>query len=610
MTAEPLTISSDATPEFPPATAERWGELVAALLSKGGRVLTPDEALAKLTSTTVDGIAIHPLYTEAPRTAAPFGSRSGAWEIRQCVGMDAPAGQALVELENGASAITLDLRDRPSVDPAALGVLLEGVLFDVAGVALRTDAGWHAAAQALLEVWSRSGVDAAALRGLLGADPLGAYLSDGRGDTDADLVALGKLAAQVQRTHPGVRVAAVSGWRIDAAGGSAVDMLGAVVSCGVAYLRAIVDHGGSPADAFAQIELQIAATTDQFVTIATLRALRVMWNRVATALGAPDAADHTAVHAVTSAAMLTVHDPWVNALRDTVACVAAAIGGADSIEVAPFDALTERADREPGRRLARNTQSILALEANLGRVADPAAGSWYVETLTADLAAAGWVRFQEFEAAGGFGAAIESGLVARRVDESWAARLKDVDTRRAPITGVSEFPDIGEPAPRVRATPAHGGLPERRPAERFEALRLRIESAAERPKVFLAAVGSAAAAEPRLAYATSFFEIAGLPTVTGPPTVEPATIVDSWRSSGARAACVCSTDKLYAEHGVAVVGALHDAGAAPILIAGRPGDLADALTAAGLHQAVFVGCDARQILAELVDDLLAQGAPR
>lgn len=606
MTAETLTISA----EFPVATAQLWGESVAATLSKSGRTLSPEQAIESLTHRTADDIAVRPLYTDAPELEPPPGMRAGPWEIRQLVDVAAGRGRAVEELERGASAITLDLGREGRIDAVPLAEVLDGVIFDVAPVALRTGRSWHDAAQSLLQVWAASEARAGDVRGLLGADPLGVHLVEGVDDIDGDLDLLGALAVQVHGTHPGVRVAAVSGWRIDAAGGSPAEVLGCVVACGVAYLRTITGHGVAPADALGQIELQVAATVDQFATIAQLRALRVMWARVAEALGASDAAVRTGVHAVTSTAMLTIHDPWVNALRDTVACFAAAIGGADSIEVVPFDVLVERPDGEQGRRLARNTQSILALESNLGRVADPAAGSFYVQTLTTDLALAGWAWFQEIEAAGGYRAAIDNGLIADRLTATWTATAAAVDTRRAPITGVSEFPNIGEPSPTVRPVDEPSKLAMHRLAERFESLRRRVEDAGDDPAVFLAAIGSVAACSARVGYATSFFEIAGFRTTTGPPTTEPSNIVAAWRASGGRAACLCSSDALYAEHAVDVVAALHRAGATPILIAGRPPDLDEPLRSAGLDQAIFVGCDAHAILSALVDQLLPIGAVR
>jgi methylmalonyl-CoA mutase len=268
--------------------------------------------------------------------------------------------------------------------------------------------------------------------------------------------------------------------------------------------------------------------------------------------------------------------------------------------------LIDRPDRELGRRLARNTQSILALESNLGRVADPGAGSAYVEALTAGLAAAGWAFFQEIEAAGGFVAAVDNGSLAGRFAATWAARSKNLDNRKDPITGVSEFPNIDEPPPTILANPGTGGLPVHRRAERFEDLRAAVDersATGDRPTVFLAAMGTPAQSTARITFAKNFFEVAGLRTIAGPDTIDPAATAAAFTASGSATACLCSSDATYAEHGVAVAAALQQAGAERIYVAGRPRDVMDELTAAGVTGSIYVGCDVHATLADLARDL-------
>ncbi len=365
----------------------------------------------------------------------------------------------------------------------------------------------------------------------------------------------------------------------------------------------LTDAGVALDDAFGQVELQLPATADQFATIATCRAARLLWARVAEVLGAPAAAARTGVVAVTSRAMLTAYDPWVNLLRTTVACFAAGVGGVDAITVLPYDELIERPDRELGRRLARNTQSILALESNLGRVADPAAGSAFVEALTAELAATGWAFFQEIEATGGFVAAVDDGSLAGRFAATWAARQTQLDVRRDPITGVSEFPNIDEPAPTILPADVADGLPVHRRAERFEDLRAAVDASGLTPSVFLAAIGTPAQSTARLTFAKNFFEVAGIRTLPGPDTTDPAAIVSAFAASTATTACLCSSDATYAEHGVAVAEALRAAGAERVLLAGRPRDLMAELDAAGVSGYIYVGCDVHATLADLTRDL-------
>lgn len=593
MTADDsLTLAA----EFPAPTEEQWTAQVAKALDKTGG-LAPEAAIAKLTSTTYDGLRIDPLYVPGDVPAPAIATRHGGWQIRQPVHPSGDDRLALEELEKGATAVLLDLRDEDGVDAARLRTLLDGVLLDLAPVALRTGPDWEGPARALLEVYGE--IDATGA--VLGADPLGHHLAGTVADIAGDLQRLGALAASVQGA--GVRVAVVDGTRFDDAGASEAQVLGATVAAGIAYVRALTDAGVPLATAFGQIELQLPATADQFATIALFRAARQLWARVAEVLDTPGAASETSIHATTSRAMLTAYDPWVNLLRDTVACFAAGVGGADSITVLPYDELIDRPDRELGRRLARNTQSILAMESNLGRVADPGAGSAYVEALTAGLAAAGWAFFQEIEAAGGFVAAVDNGSLAGRFAATWAARERNLDSRKDPITGVSEFPNIDEPAPAIVAAHGTEGSPVHRRAERFEELRAAVDASGLKPTVFLAAVGTPAQSTARITFAKNFFEVAGIRTINGPDTADPAAIAAAFTASGASTACLCSSDPTYAEHGVAVTEALRAAGAERIYVAGRPRDVMDALTAAGVTGSIYVGCDVHATLADLARDL-------
>ena len=250
--------------------------------------------------------------------------------------------------------------------------------------------------------------------------------------------------------------------------------------------------------------------------------------------------------------------------------------------VLPHDGL--RQPTELGRRIARNTQSILIAESHLAEVADPAGGSWYVERLTDQLAEAAWTWSQEIDKAGGFRRAVEDGLVAERIASTAAARQRDIDTRRAPLTGVSEFPNVAEaPAPQLPGT--DGPLAPHRWAEGFEALRSRVERSEAPPMVFLATIGPPAAFTPRATFAENFFGIAGLPCTRGPAA--------GFRASGARIACICSTDALYAEHAAEVAAQLEAAGAHAVYLAGKP--------QAGIDRTIHAGMDARAALSDVLD---------
>jgi methylmalonyl-CoA mutase len=381
------------------------------------------------------------------------------------------------------------------------------------------------------------------------------------------------------------------------AGGSDAEELGASLAVGVAYLRALTGAGLGIEAALAQLEFRYAATADQFLTIAKFRAARTLWHRVAEVCGAAPEARGQRQHAVTSAAMMSGRDPWVNLLRATLACVGGGLGGAEAVTVAPFDAVLGLPDQF-SRRIARNTQSLLLEESSLGRVVDPAGGSWYVEKLTADLAAAAWKWFTEIERAGGAAAALASGLIADRLAATWADRRDNIAHRRDPLTGVSEFANPAETLPVREPAPAlpGGGLPRVRYGQDFEELRDRTDTAADRPVVFLATPGSEAASGTRSAFAANLFQAGGLATVTSGPGSDPEAIAAAFRDSGATVACVCSSDTVYAEVGAQVAAALTAAGARRVWLAGKPD------TVPGLDY-LFAGCDAVGVLRTTLTDL-------
>ncbi|WP_369130441.1 methylmalonyl-CoA mutase family protein, partial [Modestobacter roseus] len=339
------------------------------------------------------------------------------------------------------------------------------------------------------------------------------------------------------------------------------------------------------------LEFRLSAGVDQFTTIAALRAARRLWNRVGEASGV--AAEHRAMrqHAVTSSVMVTRHGAAVNMLRTTVAGFAAGVGGADVVTVQPFDAALGLPDAF-ARRIARNTQTLLLEEASVGRVLDPAGGSWYVEALTESIAQAAWAWFTEVERAGGLPAALASGLVGERLAAAWATRQERVAHRTDAITGVTEFPDAAEVLPERRPAPpprTSAGLPRVRAAERFEALRDAVQAHEPQPAVYLATLGPVARHTARAGFASNLFAAGGLRTPSG----DGATGFAEARTT---VACICGTDRDYAESAAALAAELRAAGATHVWLAGT----ADV---AGVDGHLSAGCDALAVLTTVLDQL-------
>ncbi|WP_329214311.1 methylmalonyl-CoA mutase subunit beta [Streptomyces sp. NBC_00683] len=599
--------------EFPDPSHDQWQSLVEGVLRKSGKEVTGTAAEEALSTALGDGLTARPLYTSHDVSAdpgfpgfAPFtrgskaeGSITGGWDVRQRHALTDPVRlneAVLGDLENGVTSLWLAVGGPGGVPATGLARALDGVYLDLAPVALDAGSEFEPAVRELLALYEARGIAKSAARGSLGADPLGHAARTGG---EPDLTAAVHWARLCGREYPGLRALAVDALPYHEAGGSAAQELGLSLATGVAYLRALTEAGASVEEACAQLEFRYAATADQFLTIAKLRAARRLWARVAEVCGST-AAGAQQQHAVTSPVMMTRRDPWVNMLRTTLACLGAGVGGADSVTVLPFDHALGLPDAF-ARRIARNTSTILMEESHLARVIDPAGGSWYVERLTDELAAAAWSFFQEVERAGGQAAALRSGMVEERLAGTWAARSKDLARRKEPVTGVSEFPTLTErPVEREpHPAPSTGGLPKVRRDEAFEALRARsdrhLAATGSRPKVFLAALGPASVHTARASFAANLFVAGGIEPVHDPASVDATTAAGAFTASGATIACLCSSDALYAEQADAVAGALASAGAVQVLLAGRPGDYT------GVDGHVFAGCDVVAVLSSVLD---------
>jgi methylmalonyl-CoA mutase len=584
--------------EFPDANLDQWHSLVAGVLRKSGKEVSGAAAEDALSTALEDGLRTRPLYTAhdaAPDPGfpgfAPFvrgaraeGNTTGGWDVRQRHAV-ADNTAVLTDLENGVTSLWL-VAGEQGVPVASLGQVLDGVYLDLAPVVLDAGGQFQAAAQGLLRIYDERGIDSKAARGNLGADPLGHEARTGEVLDFAPVVPLARRCAEV---YPGLRALTVDALPYHEAGGSAAQELGASIATGVAYLRELTEAGLSVEQACGQLEFRYAATADQFLTIAKLRAARRLWARVAEVCGAPGAGAQ-AQHAVVSPVMMTRRDPWVNMLRATIATLAAGVGGAEAVTVLPFDHALGLPDAF-ARRIARNTSTILVEESHLSRVIDPAGGSWYVERLTDELAEAAWRFFRTIERDGGQAAVLRSGRLRTDLATTWAQRSKKLATRREPITGVSEFPHLGEkPVQRAPAPePRTGGLPRVRRDEAYEELRARsdahLAATGSRPRVFLAAIGPAAAHTARTTFAANLFQAGGIEPVTE----------GTFEESGATEVCLCSSDALYEERADDVVRTLKSAGARHVFLAGRPGQYS------GVDSYVFAGCDAVAVLTATLD---------
>jgi methylmalonyl-CoA mutase len=607
--------------DFPPATHDDWRKLVDGVL-KGA-------PFGKLESRTYDGLTIEPLYERAGAAHAVPGRTPGAaWTVMQRVDHPDPAAanvQALDDLENGATGLVLVFAGSVSANgfgldasAAALGRALDGIELD-AGVPidLNLSPQTRHVVRHFAALVKRRGIAPSSVDLRASINPIGGFAATGRSPKTWNELApyfaamVGELAAD----GFGGPFAVADGRIIHNAGGSDAQELAFALASAVSYLRALEASGMALETARDAIYFRMSADADQFLTMAKFRAVRKLWARVEAACGL--ASKPVVIAAETAWRMMTRRDPYVNLLRATIAVVGAGLGGADTITILPHTAPLGLPD-VLARRIARNTQLVLLEEANLARVADPAAGSGALEAITQQLCAAAWSQFQDIEKAGGAWPALETGFIQNRVAAVRGERQKAIARRKDILTGTNAYPNVHETASAVLdvvpRSPPHQeaavvtttALPRIRLAEPFEALRDASDKVfaktGARPKVFLATLGTPAEFTARASFATNFFEAAGIEAV-GAMSPDAAALAASYKTAGAVLACLCSSDKVYESEAAGAAEALKAAGAKHIYLAGRPGEREAALRTAGVQTFIYEGCDAVATLAAAYDIL-------
>lgn len=636
MTAAGSSQGDSATPlaaDFEAATRAEWLALV-------DKAIKGADFEKKLVTRTADGIRIEPIYTRetsvaalqtavpghAPLTRGVSSEVQGlGWEIRQRVNAGNPDQanrEILSELEGGSNGIVLEIEAPGQTgcriqSAADMTAALAGMRLDLAPLELRAGLGAADAASHLVAALSGLGIPPQSAQVFLGLDPIGSLARWGTLPSPIQqvLIETMALAREARDAAPAMRTVKVDATLYHEAGATEAFELAALGATLIAYLRMFEAAGIAPDEALGQIAFTVSSDTDLFATVAKLRAARrIIW-RIADASGAGDAAAGLHLSANSSFRMMARRDPWTNMLRSTLSCAGAILGGANAITVLPFTAALGEAD-DFARRTARNIQIVLQEESWLGRVLDPMGGSWYIEALTDELAKTAWGLLQEIEGKGGIIAALDQGFVQDKIATDAAARAKAIATGRQELTGVSAFPLLGDDGVKVRPprkAPAVRGKEMVRPlaphrlAEPFEALRDAADAHAQKTgqelKVFLASLGPVIEHTARSTWIKNYLAAGGIAALTSDGYASAEEAAQAFKASGATAACICSSDALYAEHAEATAKALKQAGARLVLMAGRQGDREAALKTAGVDQFLFAGADAVATLKGLQEKL-------
>jgi len=607
--------------EFPDITTEDWEATIQADL-KGA------DYEKKLIWKTLEGISVKPYYRKSDTDGIswllnnlpgefPFArgtkKTDNNWEIREDIyeqDVAAANSSAKHALERGAEALSFKsrvctrcgvLRGQNVQSQEDFNALLNGIDLSKTPVYFNFDIR---ALQAL-EMLSKCSKSA---KGGIIYDPLSELAQRGKIGIakDSILKEAAKAAEFAVKNIPAVNAITVQTHHFHNAGANIIQELSIALSAGLEYMNALTDGGLTAEQAASQITFSISIGSRYFLEIAKIRALRVLWANILKKYGVTGTAK---IHASTSMWNSTVFDPNVNMLRVTTEAMSAAIAGADSITVIPYDAAFKTPD-EFSCRIARNVQLLLKNESSFNKIIDPSAGSYYIESLTDQIASKSLEAFKKIESQGGLLAAILSGSVQKELAETQKQREKLIMQRREVFIGTNQYPNLLEKmSDKIKKNEGSqiknqdlaktGGeettvekLNIRRGAEVFETLRLQTEEYAKKtgnaPKVFLWTAGDLAMRLARATFIKNFFGCAGYTVIdtNGIPSV--AEGIELVKKNTPQIVVLCSKDDEYLGLAKEIFPALEKEFPNIIrIVAGNPKE-AEELKAAGAQDFIHV----------------------
>jgi len=596
--------------EFTPVAPTQWKEKIIQDL-KG-------KPYEKLISHPDEGFDIQPFYQKEDLKALGFlqtlpgrfpfvrgkNSAGNRWHVNQVIRVK-NAGEANIEalkaVENGADALTFVLDETFRPDKNRLQRLLQNINTKNVQLHFR-----GVAAAEWIETLQKAIPAAEKPAGSVENDPLAYYSLHGL-FRHPDPFGQMERILQAASVFPDFKAITVDGTLFHNAGGTTVSETAFTLAMGSAYLQQLTDKGFDAEMLAGKMLFRLAVGSDYFMEIAKFRAFRYLWAQILKAFGVSEKQATTSVHAESSYRNKTVYDPYVNMLRTTTETMSAILGGADAVTVLPFDAAFEPPS-EMANRIARNQQLILKEESYFDKVADPAAGSYYIENLTARLIEKSWELFLEMDKQGGYLKAFEKGFVQQRIETEARKKDADIARRRISILGVNQFPNMtehrkGEPDPVVfESQPVPADTPVKplriyRAAVPFEKLRYatdRFSNTHNRPRVWLLTTGDLAMRRARAQFAENFFGCAGYEIIDHAGFASAEEGIAAARKERPEIVVLCSDDKTYEEAAPKVFEALKNH--TIVVLAGKPEPLSEKLKAAGMQHFIYAGCNVLETL--------------
>ena len=600
--------------EFSPVSTENWKNKIVEDLKSA-------DYDKKMIWRTGEGFNVNPFYRkedlpEGCTVAAPGefpytrgNSSCNNWLIRQSI--DVPTAEeanakAKKMIGDGVTSVLFRVHGK-MVTPEYIPTLLDGIDAEKVELNFNVCVGKvKVFAAQLAEYFKERGFDLETVRGAIEYDPIGKELLAGK--VIDDYASVIKELVTTLEMLPKFRCIAVNSAKLCDAGAYITQELAYALAWGNEYMNAATEAGIAAGKAAMSIKFNMGISSNFFMEIAKFRAARMLWARIVEQYN-PECkcACKMMIHAETSRFNLTLFDSYVNMLRTQTEAMSAAIAGVEAITVTPYDSVYET-PTEFAERIAKNQQLILKHESHLDKVADPAGGSYYIESLTASIAVEAWKQFLAIEEAGGFHKAVKEGKVKAEIEGAGDSRRTALAKRKEILLGTNQYPNFGETSEGKRPAGkscgcgchSHEGegntLAIKRLGEEFEQLRLATEESGHRPKAFMLTIGNLAMRQARAQFSCNFLAAAGYEVIDnlGFKSVEEG--VAAAMEAKADIVVICSSDDEYAEYAIPAFKAV--AGKAIFIVAGAPA-CSEELQKAGIENFIHVRVNVLETLKAL-----------
>ncbi len=603
--------------EFPPVSTDAWMEKVHKDL-KG-------KNFEKLVWKPLDGIKVRPFYREEDVKNIkhlysfpgeyPYvrGNKihNNEWFIRQDIKVEKPADAnkiALNVLNKGINSLGFVCDNLLSKQE--MEILLKDIAVDSIEVNFIAGANAPEILDAFIAVLKDRNYQAERIIASVDYSPLADLCLTGNYTYQDENKAFdtAKSLIETAKGYPNLRVVGLKADIFHNSGSTTVQELGFALSAAAEYLDKLTEKGLKIDDITRAIKFTFASGSNYFMEIAKYRAARLLWAQMTDSYQ-PETTESSKMytHSVTSSWNKTIYDPYVNMLRTTTEAMSAVLGGVDSLTVEAFNKIFE-APTEFSQRIARNQQILLKEEAYFDKIVDPAAGSYYIESLTESIASEAWKLFLEIEEVGGFTTAYKTGTIQQKITEIVQKRDINIATRREVLVGTNQFPNFGEKldpaqvddelinpvAAKADNTIAQPLIPYRG-AIAFEQMRLKTDRSDKQPKAFMLTYGHPAMRSARSTFSRNFFACAGFEVIDNPgfKTIEEG--IKAAKDADADIIVICSADNEYPNIAPQVK---QQAGNAIVVVAGYPKDAIDELKAKGIKHFIHIKSNVLETLKE------------